>query len=87
MATSHRLEMVFVALLALAGASWGLAHLSLGGVAVAIALGIATIKATLVALELMELREAPTSLRLVAIAAPTFVLVLVVFALGDVLSR
>jgi cytochrome c oxidase subunit 4 len=87
MVAAYRIELVALSLMLLAGISWALSHASLGAAAVVVALGIAAIKATLIAVELMELRDAPTSLRLIAIATPLFVLLLVGFAWVDVVSR
>jgi caa(3)-type oxidase subunit IV len=87
MMRAYRIELVALCLMILAGASWGLSHVPLGAAAVAVALGIAATKGTLIAVELMELREAPTSMRLIALAAPLFVVLLVAFALVDVGSR
>lgn len=87
MLRTYRIEIVTAALMSLAATSWGLSGLSLGWLGIALALGIAAIKAVLVAIELMELRDAPLSLRIVAVVAPLFVMLVVGFALGDVVSR
>jgi cytochrome c oxidase subunit 4 len=78
---------VLVVLLALAGLSWALALVPLGGFGVYVALGIATAKASLVALFFMELADAPATLRIAAVLAPSLVALLVGLALADVLSR
>lgn len=82
-----RLLLVGAALLLLAGASLGLAFLPLGRFAVAAALGIAAVKAWLVARHYMELGSAHASVRMVAASALFFVLLLVGLAAADVATR
>lgn len=83
----RRLVVVGLVLLALAGASLGLAYLPLGRFAVAVALGIAAGKASLVALHYMELDRSHASVRFVAASALFFVLLLVGLAAADVATR
>lgn len=84
---TFRLELVLVALLVLAGASALLARAPLGRLALPIALGIAIAKGLLLASEYMELRERRGSLRLIAMIGPAFVLLVLSFAVADVLTR
>ena len=84
---AYRLELVLVALLALAASSALLARLPLGGLGLPIAMGIAVVKCFVLASEYMELREDRGSLRLIAIIAPAFLLLVLSLAIADVLTR
>jgi cytochrome c oxidase subunit 4 len=79
---------VFVALLALTALTTGVAFIDLGGIGnVAVALTIAVIKATLVALYFMHLRQS-SRLTMVFAAAGIFWLgIMVGLTLSDYLSR
>ncbi len=81
------LVLLGVVLLALAGLSLGLAFLPLGPFSVAVALGIAAIKAGLVARHYMELDTSHASVRTVAATGLFFVLLLVVLTAADVATR
>ncbi len=76
-----------IALLVLWGASWGLSSFELGRWAVPVALGIAAVKASLVALIFMELAHARASVRLAAVAALAMVGLMVALVVLDVASR
>lgn len=76
-----------LALFALTGLSWGLAYLETGHWEVPIAMGIAAIKVTIVGLFFMDLAEVRGTLRLVALTAPLFILILISLVLGDVMLR
>lgn len=78
---------VFVALIALAGISWGLSYLRLGAVGAALAIGIAAAKAILVALYFMELSRQRASNRVVILVGLAMALTLVAFTTADVLTR
>ncbi|WP_373047307.1 cytochrome C oxidase subunit IV family protein [Vulgatibacter sp.] len=73
--------------LALVGLSWLLAGLDLGAWGTPVALGIAAIKALLIAWYFMELREARTSLRVAALAALLLFVLLVGLSTVDVATR
>lgn len=84
----HQVALVLFALLALAAASWLLALAPLGpALGIAIALAIAATKAALVGLFFMELADARATVRLVALAGPVFVALLLAFAVADVVTR
>lgn len=75
------------ALLALWGVSFGLSYVDLGRGSLAIALGIAAIKAAVVGATFMELLRARTAVRLTMIVAGALAVVLVGLVLGDVMYR
>jgi cytochrome c oxidase subunit IV len=79
--------MTGVALLALAGASFGLSYASLGRAALPVALTIAAAKALLVLLVFMELLVAPLSTRLAIAAAVSMIALLVALMAADVATR
>jgi cytochrome c oxidase subunit 4 len=74
-------------LLALALVSIGLAHVNLYGWNPVLALGIAAIKAALIALFFMELRLTRGMSRIVALAGVLWLAILLVGTLDDVLTR
>lgn len=78
---------VLAALLALATLSLVISFLPLQMAGLVIALGIAGVKAWIVADHFMELREATPGQRLTAAAAPLFVALIVALTMADVLSR
>jgi cytochrome c oxidase subunit 4 len=79
--------LVWLALMALAAASFGLSFVDLGGATVPVALTIATLKALLVALFFMELLDQRFTNRAVLIAALAFVVLLASLMGADVLTR
>jgi len=82
-----RSTLAWGALLLLTATSFGVSHLQLGHAAVPIALGIAVVKACVVLLVFMELREEPVSARIAFAAGALMVALLVVFVVADVETR
>lgn len=85
--SARTLSWTWLALLVLAGASFALSYAHLGGAGVPVALGIAAVKATLVVLVFMELSSEPFTVRITLVAGVLFVLLLLGFTVGDVLTR
>ena len=86
--TIRTVVIVTVALLVLAAISWGVSYLHLPPWAgVGVAMGIAALKVMLVMLYYMELAEQRGGLRIVALTAPAFVMILIFLALADVWTR
>jgi cytochrome c oxidase subunit 4 len=81
------LLLAFVALAGLTGATWALAHAPLGGAHVPVALGIATVKAGVVAAVFMEARHAPMAGRAAAIVCLAFIAMLCAGLAVDVVLR
>jgi cytochrome c oxidase subunit 4 len=81
----HRLSLLgaLVGLVVLTGLSWGLAHAQLGGAGTAVALGIAALKASVVALVFMEIAHASTVVRVVALVTVLFIVLLCLGVAGD----
>src|SRR4051812_549787 len=77
----------WVGLLALTGISWALSYAHLGPIETGVALGIACVKATLVALIFMEAIEARFSAMLLPIGGLVLVAILVGLAALDVGTR
>jgi cytochrome c oxidase subunit IV len=75
------------ALIALWAASWALSYTALGSWSLAVALGIAALKAILVALLFMELLVEKASFNLALVTAVTLMGILIAFAVGDVVTR
>jgi cytochrome c oxidase subunit 4 len=75
------------ALILLAGSSFALSHAALGGWGTAVALGIATAKALIIALVFIGLGRQPGSNRLVLMTAAALILVLTGFTAADVMTR
>lgn len=83
-----RLRITLLVLLALAAASYALSFASLGEAGLFVALAVATLKIVGVAWSFMELGDSEQRVvRVVAILAPVFVLLLVGLAAADVLLR
>lgn len=79
---------VIAALLLLTLLSFGASYLELpAGLEVVVALGIASVKVTLVMLFFMELRDHRGGVRFVALTGPLFVMTLVLLMLADVWTR
>jgi len=82
--TGRGLVFTFVALIALAGLSWGAAAFGTG---TAVALSIATLKALAIALVFMELGRAHAVDRIIAVVAVGFVVLLCLGTAADVAFR
>jgi cytochrome c oxidase subunit 4 len=78
---------VYVALLALTAATVGAAFLPLGRLSFAAAMGIASLKAGLVAWRFMEIGRSPRAARLLAVAGLAVLALLIGPVLLDRLSR
>jgi cytochrome c oxidase subunit 4 len=74
-------------LLTLTGLSWGLSYLSLGVLAPWIAIGIAAIKASLVALVFMHLADAAFTYRFIGVVTVLFIAILCFGVVADVVFR
>jgi cytochrome c oxidase subunit 4 len=85
--SARSLLLTWVALVALAAASFGLSHASVGRVGVALALGIALAKAALVATVFMELAHQRFTNRLVLVTAVALIVLLGALMVADVLTR
>ena len=83
----RRLGLALAGLLVLAGSSWALAHVELGWAETPVALGIAALKATIVAVVFMNLAREGRTTRFLAILVPFFVLLLVGLVCLDVGQR
>ena len=79
--------LTWLALVALAGLTLLLSSVELGALQWPVALGIASVKAALVALFFMHLRESQTANRLVLVVGVLFVVLLVAFSSADVATR
>src|SRR5438132_4810526 len=82
-----RYVIVWVALLALTGTTFGLSRLDLGRLSLPLSLCIALTKAVLVAVIFMHLSEHRGTVRLTLLTALTFILLLTGFAVADVVTR
>jgi len=82
-----RYVLIWMALLALTVTTVVTGHMDLGGANLPLAMGIATVKATLVVLFFMHLWDAEGINRLVFGVAVVFVLVLLAGVFGDLLTR
>lgn len=78
---------IFAVLLVLSGLTFGLSFLSLGAWEWPMALGIAAVKGTLVAMYFMHLIELSSSHRLAGVVAVVLLGILVLFAMADVWTR
>ena len=78
---------VWLVLLLLAGVNLGLSQLRLGGWSGALALLIAALQALLISMFLMHLRWSPAVVRIIAVAALLWLVILIVGTLDDVLTR
>jgi cytochrome c oxidase subunit IV len=82
-----RYASVWIALTGLTFLTWGMSRIDLGGWNVVIALGIATLKAVLVALFFMHLRESSASIRLVVAVTLSLLLLLIGLSAADLAAR
>lgn len=78
---------VYLALIALAAATTGIAFVNLGRFSTALALGVAAVKTVLVILYFMHVRFSSAIVRLFAGAGFFCLLVLAALTMGDVLTR
>lgn len=86
-AHASKLVAVWLALLALLGATVAAAHLPLGAFGAAVGLAIAAVKASLIALAFMHLRESAPVVRLAAALGLLWLGIFFAFALSDYLTR
>ena len=86
-APSRTPYLVGAALLGLLGLTAGATFVPLGPAALAVALGIASLKAALVAVYFMDLRHSPASARLFAAAGVFWLSLLIGGVLIDALTR
>ena len=85
--TSRQTLLAWLALLALTATSFALSYVHLGVLGVPVAVGIALIKASVVALIFMDLLTEPFTVRVTLVSAFTFVAVLIFFMTADVVTR
>jgi cytochrome c oxidase subunit 4 len=86
--TSARgLHLNLAALLLLAGASFALRFAHLGDAGIPVAMGIALVKAVLVAIFFMEIAAEKPSIGLAFATGITFVAILIVFVVADIVTR
>ncbi len=83
----RRLLLTAVALVALWAASFGLSYVDLGRASLAVALGIAALKALLVVLVFMELLHEKVSVKLAAGSALLTITIFVTLVAADVATR
>lgn len=76
-----------VALLVLTGTSWAVSYVHLGDWNEVVALGIAALKVSLVALFFMHLSREHGSVRFAAMTAPVFIALLVAIMAADIVTR
>ncbi len=77
----------FIALVCLTLLSFWFSYLHLGGFEMVVAIGIAAIKVTIVALVFMGLVDEPASSRVAGVTAVLFVILLASLTAADVLTR
>ncbi len=80
-------RLVFLALLVLTGITVWVAFMDLGAMNNVVALGIASIKATLVLLYFMRVRHSPSLTKVAIAGGIAFFVILVVFTLADTVTR
>lgn len=85
--TARAYTLAFVALLVLTAVSFGVSMVDLGHFGVPVALAIATVKATVVALIFMHLLKAPFAYRITLVLGIAFMLLLIAFTMLDLLTR
>jgi cytochrome c oxidase subunit 4 len=85
--SARSLFVTWLALMVLAGVSLALRFAHLGGLGFHIALGIAVLKAVLVALVFMELAYEKPMMRFAFVTGVTLLVIMVVFMIADVLTR
>ena len=85
--TKRHLLLALAALVTLTLGSWGLAHLHLGYAAVPVALGIAVIKAGIVAVIFMEVPHASRPAHIAALVTIFFIALLAAGTAADVETR
>ena len=82
-----RYVLCWLALAALTGLTFGLSHVEMGSYALFVALGIAGLKAAVVALFFMHLWDQKGATRLVLVGSVLFVVVLATLVVADVSTR
>lgn len=78
---------VYLALMLLLGLTWGAAYLDLGALNTPLALGIAALKALLIAVFFMHLKSGKGLNRIFAIGALLWLVILFAFILSDYFTR
>jgi cytochrome c oxidase subunit 4 len=78
---------IWITLLVLTGVTVGVAQLNLGALSVAVALIIAVIKASLVALFFMEIRYSHKMTQVVLVGGVVWLLILLLLSMTDYASR
>jgi cytochrome c oxidase subunit 4 len=88
-ALPHRVVLLgaLIILVVLTLASWGMAALPLGSAGTVIALGIASLKATIVAIAFMEIRQAGPVGVVIAGVVVSFIVLLALGTIADVRLR
>jgi cytochrome c oxidase subunit 4 len=76
-----------IALLVLTGISWALAHVDLGAAGTPVALAIAAVKASVVALAFMEVGRTTIAARVVGVVTLSFIALLCLGFVADVALR
>jgi caa(3)-type oxidase subunit IV len=82
-----RLVGALTLLVLLALASWGLAHTHLGRAEALVALGIAALKACIVALTFMELSKSGLTMKFIVVLVPMFIALICGLVYSDVALR
>ena len=85
--TVRHLVLTAASLLVLTGLSWGLAHVDLGAANTPVGLGIAVLKASIVALVFMELAHGSTAQRGVIITTGVLIVLLAAGMVTDIALR
>ena len=78
---------VFGALLVLTGVTTGVAYVDLGWANTAVALGIASLKASLVVLFFMHVRYSSSAVKTFTVVGLLFLMILFAFTVSDYLTR
>lgn len=76
-----------IALLVLLAITWGVAYVDLGAFNLIVALGIAIVKALLIALFFMHIKGSSRLLHLAAIAGLMWLLIMISLTLSDYMTR
>jgi cytochrome c oxidase subunit 4 len=78
---------IFISLMVLTAATVGAAYVNLGAMNIVVALGIASLKATLVVLYFMHARYSPKRTQLVIICAVFWLAIMLALTLSDYATR
>jgi cytochrome c oxidase subunit 4 len=73
--------------MALWGVSWGMSYVDLGAASLAIAFGIAALKAVLVVLFFMEIIHEKTSIHATVVTGLAMIVVMITFIVADIRTR